>query len=150
MTDKDDIKAQLAAVDALDTRSRAQKIGDIGGGKRAVVTLSAGLTDGSILKNDLNAAEKAVRLRAKRLIGDHVESIILNMINNALNAPKISDQIDASKQLMQQFLGRPSTVHVGGEGQSVVPNITISFGDPKQPEIIDTTNYDFAEVEDDE
>lgn len=139
----------LAEIEALDTRTREQKIGDIPtkGPKKTQISLR---TTPLGPKTDLNAAEKSLRLRAKRLCLDHVETIIMNMVDLALNSPSHSVQVEAGKQIMQHALGRPSTVHVGSDGQQIVPNFTIVFGDPKPHETIDASSFDFVDVEDDE
>lgn len=59
----------------------------------------------------------------------YAPSMLLNLVDLALNAPHAASRVKASEAVIYMGHGRPSTVQSDNPPISMVPNFTINFGD---------------------
>lgn len=140
MNDDDDFK---------DTRTKEQRIGAIPTQKNNKKSVTIAVPAPARRPGtDLNAAEKALRMQSRKLALDYCDQMILNLVDIAMHGTNESSRVDASKQILHMGLGRPSTVHVGSDGQQIIPNFTIVFGDQPLIQQIEADDYQYTESED--
>jgi hypothetical protein len=122
-----------------DTRTRAEKIGDIPVKFKVIQPIVKPKTDSAM-------KARAKRNAARELALDYSQWAIHQLRDEAENSQSASARIDALKQLLNFGLGKPATVHVDVEGHQITPNFTISFGE--QPATIQA-NYQVIDESDD-
>ena len=142
MTDK----ADVPIVPIVDTRSRAEKIGEFPARPGIKNT-----DPRAILKRNatLSTSDKEARTRARKLALDYCEQAILNLVDK-MQTGSATASIEASKQILHMGLGKPATVHMGGEIANQAPHLTIVFGnsDPIPFETFQNLTVDYKDAED--
>lgn len=140
--------------DLIDTRTRAEKIGDImpkrlPPSKSVTMLSTTPATPSQALQ--MSIERKMKRHAARDLALDYAEWAILALVDTAKTTKNEPAKVECLKHILNYALGRPSTVHVDKDAEQVIPNFTIVFGDniqqieipnPNKPEEFDDASED--------
>lgn len=128
----------------IDTRTKAQKIGDAPS-RANTKTKALVLTGGGTPKTRLSTASTAKRNSARDLALDYAESAILAAVDMMKTAQSEQSKIAAIRLLVEYGLGKPTVVHTDQDGNTLMPNLIIISGDTAVQTI--TTEYAITENE---